>query len=276
MLHRRIIIDETEYKIAVGQCGKGAPTEDTEGYVGVTYMDSETARMYKCISDSGGKYTWVPLDGDTQERIDVLARQVAELDAMNPLKFTSISCSPSSAETGDVVTAVTISWKFNKAPASVVVGGVAVEPVTSGSYTISGLNLSEKMSWTIKAEDAAGKEISSTVSLNFYPGIYYGVMADGWEINSTTVRAMMPNGPKIQSGRAVEFTATANAGQRLAYALPVNGYGTPAFKDKNTGFQAGFYLADTVSVTNRHGHTEDYNVWLSAHPGIGTVTVAVT
>lgn len=63
MLYRRLIIDDTEFLIAVGQRGKGQPSESTPGSVGVTYMDTDTGDMYKCTgADEENKaYTWAPL-----------------------------------------------------------------------------------------------------------------------------------------------------------------------------------------------------------------------
>lgn len=45
--------------------GNGAPTETTNGDVGVLYMDINTGDIYKCISAENGIYIWVMLGGGT-------------------------------------------------------------------------------------------------------------------------------------------------------------------------------------------------------------------
>lgn len=61
MLYKRLIINGTEYFLAVAQSGKGAPTAATEGSVGVSYMDEDTGDLYKCTGAAGDVYTWEPM-----------------------------------------------------------------------------------------------------------------------------------------------------------------------------------------------------------------------
>lgn len=256
--------------------GKGPPSEGTSGVPGVLYMDTDADNgdLYLCTAAVGGVYTWKPLTASIQEQVDSLADEVA---ALNPFKCSSVRLVPNVAVMGATIDSVSVNWSFNKTPVSLTVQGETVEPTQNGSYTLSELNLREKYTVMVKATDARGDSVTASTSLNFYNGIYYGVMADGAEINSDTVKEMMPQGPEIQNSRVITFTASAGAGQRIGFAIPNRSpYGTPTFKDKNTGFQAGFYLADTVPVENAYGYTEDYNVWLSNHPGIGQITVEVT
>ena len=60
MLKRRLVINGEEFCLAAGQCGKGAPTKDTEGCVGITYMDTDTKQMYICTKCENDVYTWEP------------------------------------------------------------------------------------------------------------------------------------------------------------------------------------------------------------------------
>lgn len=48
--------------------GRGAPTEKTEGEVGVLYMNTDTGRLYSCTAADGEaeKYTWVGMAGADQ------------------------------------------------------------------------------------------------------------------------------------------------------------------------------------------------------------------
>lgn len=62
MLYKRMIIDGKEFPLAAAQSGKGAPCDTTPGCVGVTYMDEDTGRMYKCISCEDNCTRWEPID----------------------------------------------------------------------------------------------------------------------------------------------------------------------------------------------------------------------
>ena len=61
MLYRRLIINGTEYMLAVSQSGSGAPKETTVGAVGVLYMDTDDGSLYKCTGAADGRYTWEPM-----------------------------------------------------------------------------------------------------------------------------------------------------------------------------------------------------------------------
>lgn len=60
-LRRRLVINGTEYVLAVNQTGKGKPTEETVGLPGVLYMDEDTGNIYKCTAAVDGVFTWKPL-----------------------------------------------------------------------------------------------------------------------------------------------------------------------------------------------------------------------
>ena len=47
----------------------GAPTQDTEGAVGMLYMDTTTGELHKCTDAEGG-YTWVGLMDEVKAYIE--------------------------------------------------------------------------------------------------------------------------------------------------------------------------------------------------------------
>lgn len=61
MLYKRLIINGTEYLLAVSQAGSGAPTAATSGSVGVLYMDADTGDLYKCTGGEAGAWKWEQL-----------------------------------------------------------------------------------------------------------------------------------------------------------------------------------------------------------------------
>lgn len=57
-LHDKLIINGTEFLLAVNQHGKGAPKTSTVGSVGALYMNESNGDLYKCLSVSGSTYRW--------------------------------------------------------------------------------------------------------------------------------------------------------------------------------------------------------------------------
>lgn len=63
MLYKRLIINGTEYLLAVSQSGSGAPAAATPGAAGVLYMDTDTGELYKCTGGEEGGWVWEALGG---------------------------------------------------------------------------------------------------------------------------------------------------------------------------------------------------------------------
>lgn len=175
-------------------------------------------------------------------------------------------------ELGAVVDAVTFAWKFSKTPSAVTFGGEAAA-VDSDGITKTDLALTGYKSWTLTATDEREATAKKSAAINFKNGVYYGVLADGATLDSAAILSLSR---KLQSVKDLTFTVTADDTQRIAYALPTDGYGTPTFKDMETTFPADMYLAETIAFTNASGHTENYDIWLSTNVGLGTITVAVS
>lgn len=185
------------------------------------------------------------------------------------IEITGISNNVGTVEKGTVVSEMTVTWSLNRDPVSQTLGGEEIA-VTERSATVS---MEGRTSVTLKVVDERGAEDSASTGYNAYNGVYYGVLEDGAEIDSGAVLSL---NKKLQSGRGITFTVSPSDTQRIAYAIPATGFGTPTFKDANTGFQADMYLAKTFAFTNAHGYETEYNVWLSTNIVPGSITVAVT
>lgn len=206
----------------------------------------------------------------TGDRLARIEESLSDL-LYEAISINSFTNDVNTVEIGTTITDVSFAWNFNKKPSAVTFDGEAVENESTG-IILSGLNITSNRTWTLKAIDERDAVATKSTSVTFLNGVYYGVLADGATVNSSAVLSLSR---KLQSGRGITFNATAGSTQRIAYAIPSR-YGTPMFKDVETGFQAGFYLADTIQFKNASGYTEAYDVWLSTNPGLGAMTVSVS
>lgn len=206
--------------------------------------------------------------------VDTLKQAVeaiqAELD-YKPIDITKFTNSAAGTyEMGRVINSLTISWELSKTPASQTLKGETLGvDVRSKTYT----NVSTSQNYSLSVKDERGATDSASSSVMFYNGVYYGVVEDGATINDAAILALAKS---LRSSKSISFTVNAGTTQRYAFALPTR-YGTPTFKDVETGFQAGFYLAkENYEFTNASGYKEKYNVWLSNYKGLGSMDVAVS
>ncbi len=195
----------------------------------------------------------------------------AELFYVN-IDITKFTCPGAGTyEIGTVIDPPTVTWTLNKDPESQTLNGEALGvDVRSKAYTDK---VTTDKTYTLNVTGQKGETDTASASIKFLRGVYYGVLEDGAAIDSAAILKLTR---KLQGSRAITFTATAGANQRHAFAMPSSGYGTPTFKDAETGFQAGFYKASTFQFTNASGHMESYDVWLSTNKALGSMTVAVS
>lgn len=209
----------------------------------------------------------------TEERFVTLEEAVQEIiDEMNykAIDITGLSNSAAGThELGTEITGYTLNWSLNKEPASQTLDGVSIAADVR-SVTESGLSITGSKTITLKATDERGATDTASSSISFLNGVYYGVLEDGAAIDSAAVLALTR---KLQSSKAVTFTANAGATQRIAFALPAR-YGEPVFNVG--GFEGGFSLASTFQFTNASGYTETYDVYLSDNVNLGSTTVKVS
>ncbi len=202
-----------------------------------------------------------------KEAVDAIQ---AELDykEIDITKFTNSAAG--TYEMGRVINSLTISWELNKAPASQTLKGETLGvDVRSKTYT----NVSTSQTYALSVKDERGATDSASSSVTFYNGVYYGVLEDGATFNNDAIKALTKS---LRGSKIISFPVNAGATQRYAFALPVR-YGTPTFKDVDTGLHAGFYLAkENYDFTNDSGYTEKYNVWLSTNKGLGSMNVTVS
>lgn len=209
-----------------------------------------------------------------RERITSLEEQVADIIAelnYEDIAITAFACPGAGTyEMGQSVAAPTITWELNKEPASQSLNGETLD-VTARSMPYTG-NLTSNKTYTLTVTGQKGEKAKQSGTFTFLNGVYYGVCNDGDEPEAI----MAGLSKKLQNSSGLTFTATAGSGQRHAYAIPSR-YGKPTFTDAETKLSAGMYLAEEdFDFTNGCGYTEKYNLWLSARPALGEMTIVVS
>lgn len=196
-------------------------------------------------------------------RVSALEDSVAEL-LYKPIEIATLTNNVRTAEMGSTVTAVTLSWALNKEAESVTLDGEAQATGTSGSKALTGLRITSNKTWTLEATDERGATATKTTSITFLNGIYYGAGAT-FDISALT--------KTLSNTKGRTFTADAGEGEYLWYVLPTR-LGTCTFKVG--GFDGGFSLLSTASVTNASGYAEEYYIYRSDNASLGSTTVVVS
>lgn len=175
----------------------------------------------------------------------------------------TINISPQIAEKGTTVSPVVITWDYNKNVKSQTMynsdypGGISLDNDIR-SLTVQGETKTDR-SFKIVGSDGR-KTVEGQVSINFYPGIYYG--------NGVEQPDMSNIKKTIRANRYCSVTVNAGTGEYIWIFLP-QGYGNPTFTVG--GFSGGFYKAGTAQ---RNG--TDYNVWRSDNHSLGNTTINIS
>lgn len=105
--------------------------------------------------------------------------------------------------------------------------------------------------------------------------IYYGVTSKSSGYTETDVEGLA-NSPITDDSTQTWSQVTASTGEYLLFCFPKRWgeKGTDyTFYDNGTGFEASFEDAETVSVTNSQGWTEDFYVYRSENANLGAITI---
>ena len=214
---------------------------------------------------------------DLVSAINEIARTVADLK-YEAISITGISNNATGSfktasvlEKGSSIDSVTINWSLNKEPASQTLDGETLANDVR-SKTLTGLAMTENRTFRLTVTDERGAlDTEPATTISFVNGVYYGVLAEDATLDSAAILTLNRS---LQSTKSMTFTANPGSGERIAYALPTKGYGTPVFNVG--GFEGGFTKAATLDFTNASGHQESYDVWLSDNSGLGSTTVKVS
>lgn len=203
-----------------------------------------------------------------EENITTLQKIIEDLRYV-AIAISSFDCNKKVIEIGSTVTDITFTWKINKTPETLLLDGEEMD-INSSSYRKTGLPITSRKDFTLKAVDSREATASKTVSVNFYNGVYYGVSAIPETVDSTFIISLQKT---LQNTKSKTFNIVSQNNGYIWYALPAR-YGTPTFNVG--GFDGGFTRKEIFNYTNPSGYTEEYWVYRSDNCNLGQKTVKVS
>lgn len=126
-----------------------------------------------------------------------------------------------------------------------------------------------------KLTNLGNSTLTTSTTSNTINEIYYGVTSKTSSYTESDVEGLA-NSPITDDSTQTWSEVTAGAGEYLLFCFPKRWgeKGTDySFYDNGTGFEASFESAETVSVTNSQGWTEDFYVYRSENANLGAITI---
>lgn len=170
----------------------------------------------------------------------------------------SVKISPSVAELGDVLDTALLTWSYNKPNIEEQSINDQIIDQSIRQITLEG-PITNTLTKKISGYDGT-KTVSVTATLNFYPGIYFGV-GDIQPSMEIMEKLLLPS-------RSCRITVNADYSEYIWIALPVN-YGNPTFTVG--GFSGGF---QNIATTIYKATT--YNIWKSDNHSLGNTTINIS
>lgn len=191
-------------------------------------------------------------DGTVSEATTFSSQHIMEL--LYPFALNSFSMSPTIAEMGSEVTAVTLNWSTNYPPDSITLNnGIGAVTLPATSYNHTGLHLTTNTSYNLTAV-RNGVTKNASASLAFLNRVYWGVNPTQ-TTDETIIKAMQS---QLSGSRARSVTYDCSGGKFFHLAYPKR-LGLATFKINNLTY------SDTtlteISLTNSYGYTEQYYVY---------------
>lgn len=201
-----------------------------------------------------------------------------------PIHMTYLSISPSLLEMNQKITSCQISWGYNKKVKRQELTYSYYEKGTKKNKTIE-LEITQTNyqfidtddikydyhgEFRVRGWDNKNKETTRAVRINYSLRRFWGVS----EVpNSITPDIVNKFTHELNGARQKTFTVTAGPGKHIFYAYPKR---AGEAKFSVGGFEGGFSAVQTIKYTNPYGHEEDFYIYHSVQPNLGTTTVVVT
>ena len=189
------------------------------------------------------------------------------------IAINSLTATNSSNEIGSTVAATDVAWTLNKEPKTqkIKFSSEAEETLETSdrSKSYTGKNITSNSIIKLTVTDERDASVSKQVTIQFQPKVYYGVSADPTALESDAINALTG---ALASSKARTFSANADEGEYIVYIIP-SIFGTPTFNVG--GFDGGFKKTKTIEHTNASGYKQNYDIWQSVQPSLGSTSVTV-
>ena len=206
-------------------------------------------------------------------------RQLTADDILPSFAISSFGCGTAAyVLLGATVTNPTFTASYTTAPTSVTIHDNASNPTVDETATPHGFTYSyvytkivygQSVSFTLTAVQGSITKTAST-GITWVQPVYYGIGAAG-ESSAAFNQSLTGN---LATSRNSTFTVAPGATDYIYYAYRT-AYGAATFTVG--GFAGGFnVVSTTIAVTNANGVVENYTLYVSAQPDLGSTTVAVT
>lgn len=139
----------------------------------------------------------------------------------------------------------------------------------SSAYSFTKTTNNATVTFTLTATKGVESDIAQA-TYAWRPRVYWGVGVNGL---STEAHIEALANSALASSRSRSFTLAPGSSEHIYYAFP-SSYGTPTFTVG--GFEGGFELVGTVSVTNANSVTQNYLLYKSTNANLGSTNVVVT
>jgi len=219
-------------------------------------------------------------DGFALIEVDSVAafRPILESYLVPGFDIASLTVNPSVAEVGQSVATPSFVASYNRAPDTAELTDndgnppknvIATPTAFASDHTFVKNGNNQSVTFGLAATEGAEGD-SRNVSIAWRPRTFWGVGPDGY---STEADIESLANSALDNNRQRTFTVTAGAGEHIYYAYPA-AYGAATFFVE--GFEGGFDLvSDSISVTNPFGVAQNYRLYKSTNPNLGTTTVEV-
>jgi hypothetical protein len=164
----------------------------------------------------------------------------------------SFSLSVGTVEIGSTVTAVTASWSFNKAMATVALTDASIA-VTDTSHAFTGLSLTSNKTYTLSYSDGTNSG-SASRTVAFSSKRYWGVSASA-TLDDAAILALSS---EFSSSKSKAITYNCTGGRYFYFCYPAAS-GLPANVTVG-GLAFSDYTVTVQALTNASGYTQNYNV----------------
>lgn len=264
----RLIVETVQAQVvvnadAVGGGGGGTSAVVTAAANGLA-PHTNAAASQTLVDDGSGNPSWRKLSFD-----DIDPAFNASLSGGGTVEVGANVVNPSftASYTGGPATSASITDSDGN-PALVL-----SSPFTAGTFsrTYNKTANNASVSFTLSANKGALND-TAQASYTWRPRCYYGVSNNASGNSEAFIEALASS--QLQSSRNATLSVNPGGGEYIYYAYPT-AYGAATFTVG--GFEGGFNLVSTtISVTNANGVTQDYTLYRSTNPSLGSTTVVVT